>query len=232
MVSIRKNGSDTLLDHVNRYRFTTVDVVHRLFYADATVHAARKAVQRLSKGDQPLLEGVRIAPRVHVLQLRGRGKIGVTTAWTRYALLHFCCAQDRARVRLTETEFYSLMGTDKIPGVDPNNQHYFLIPGASTRLGIAFIDYRPSPAASQGVTRSTGKDLARRICQCWERLATTPLLCDMHAQGLVVASALVATESKASLIQKAVVEECEQRANIQVGALEVSVVPQLLDFFS
>ncbi|HRK35091.1 MAG TPA: hypothetical protein PLJ47_10900 [Candidatus Hydrogenedentes bacterium] len=232
MVTTRKDGSDTLLDHVIRYRFTTTQIVHNLFYPDATVHAARKAVQRLSTGDQPMLEGVRIAPRVHVLQLHGRGKIGVITAWSRYALLHFCCAQERKRIRLTETEFYALMGTDKIPGVDPNNQHYFLVPEASTRLGIAFVDFRPTPKASSGVTRATGKDLAKKVCECWQRLAATPLLCDLHAQGLTVVSALVPTESKAALIQKAVVEECQQYPNIQVGALEVCVVPQMLDFFS
>jgi hypothetical protein len=232
MVASRKHGSDSLMDHVVRYRFTTLDVVRRLFYPDATVHAARKAVQRLSNGERPMLESVRIAPRVNVLQLSDRGKIGVTTAWTRYTLLHFCCAQDRRRVRLTEAEFYGLLGTDKIPGVDPNNQHYFLVPEASARLGVALVDYRPTPHASSGVTRSSGRDLARKICNCWQRLAETPLLNEMHAQGLIVVSALVATEAKAALIHKAVVEECGQYPNLRVGALEVCVVPQMLDFFS
>ncbi len=104
-----------ILEHVARYRLTTLPVLHRLFFPERTDEAAKSVVKRLTPeflGAQPLY-GRRVFYQLTTTGARLLGEaeeaarpLGAVARPTRLAVLDYCClAHQPERRRFTRREF-------------------------------------------------------------------------------------------------------------------------------
>lgn len=219
--------TELVMDHLARHRFTTLAALHQMFLHSANFAEAKNIIRgRMRDGLLPL-ECRFIAPKIPVLQAQGRGKIGLVTAWSRWALLHYCCLQDEKRVRLLPNEFLEFLRLPAISGLDLNTQ-FFCIGAVDRTITQVIADFRPSATIQSPVKRSIGHDMARRICERWQRFQSIPALSEMHGAGLLSVTALVASESKKALVLQTLRQEMRVRPALLPGKVKVHVVPELL----
>lgn len=221
------SNADLILDHLERHRFTTLSVLHRMFFPGAKTADLKAALKaQVEEGVLPL-ERRFIGPNIPVLQRANRGKIGLVTAWSRWALLHYCCMYEHHRMRLLPAELLGFLNVQELPGIDPNTQ-FFCLETARRTITQVIVDFRPSASISSPVKRSVGHDMARRICDRWQRFQTIQSLSELHGAGLLSVTALVATESKKTLILQTLPQEIAGRPSLIPGKLNIHVVPELL----
>lgn len=210
-----------VLEHIARYRVTTVDALHAVRYALRTRAAATKATQRLVA-----------AGLLQAFELRGRKFFQLTKSsaatvgapstaadplqaqglYEHYAVLAFCCLGSVRRERLTTSEFREAFPEfANASGISPSHQHYYLDTDHGVhRLGRATVD--------------AGGDARRLLGKCREivRHATeTPHLRDVLRSGLFVLTILTPEEQKKAVLLDAMLSE-------PLGCFaRVEVVPEL-----
>lgn len=200
-----------ILLHVSRYRLTTVDVLHRLFYSDATRGAAQKAANRLVESE--LLQSYEVTgSMIYQLTRATASEFGVPlnaaaplrsqSLRENYAVLAFCCLSDNdpansnaPRERLTPMEFRNHFPEfASAPGIKPENQFYYLDShNGAPLLGRATVD--------------SGADTERIHRKCRDILThalRTAHLCELVDQNVFVISVLTAEDTKRKAIIEAV----------------------------
>lgn len=217
-------GNRHILEHVARFRISTVDAIHALFYADKTRDGAMKAANRLVTDG--LLQSFDINSR-KIYQLTEAAAsligsprtsaepLGVQSLRECFAMLCFCCLGEVKRKSLTPSEF-----RDAFPefadakGIAPWSQHYYAERrGDAARLGRATVD--------------SGADTARVLRKCREIIhdaKNTPVLREIIAQRLFVLVVLTAEESKRCVLADAI------RKDRLRSLVEVEVIPDLSIF--
>jgi hypothetical protein len=104
-----------ILAHVRRYRLTTPEVLHRLFFDDSDRNAVTKVTSRLCLHDflqsHPLYAGFtyfslgRRGAKVVGLSPTKAGPLGPQAKYREYGTLAFCCLQPTPRERMLAADF-------------------------------------------------------------------------------------------------------------------------------
>jgi hypothetical protein len=213
-----------VLEHVARFRVTTVEAVDRLFYGDRTTAGALKLLQRLVDAEL-LAAPIRLrGQNFYQLTPQGARHLGVSrraavefnsqTLRERYSVLAFCCLQRVRREYLPPAEFAALYPeiADQA-GVDSSHQYFFYTRmGGVVRLGQALIDVSADPPRVVRKCRATAF-----------RILRTPVLKEKKDELLL--AILTAEETKAEAIRR-LLAELGDRLPL---ATHVVVVPQMND---
>ena len=202
--------SDLIKRHVERYRISTVDAVHQLFYAGKSREAAKKALNRMVEAEQ--LSSVPIGKRTFY-QIHSTAPLTSQPLWERFAVLTFCVMRQPAHKRLTPHEFSGLFPEfQNAPGISPAHQHYFLPLVGTPRLGRALVD---SDAEADRV--------ARKCRETLREASNTPGLVQLLDARLFVMAVLFAEQAKADTVASLLREQ-------NLGALfQFHVIPELND---
>lgn len=125
-----------ILEHVMRYRLTTREVLHRLFFSDSEVNAVSKVTSRLVASNY-LAEweiGLTDARKYFTIGKAAASFLGVSPKKSaalgpqafaiEYAVLCYCCLREETRERLTVSELHARQPRLVVGKVD--NSHYCL----------------------------------------------------------------------------------------------------------
>jgi hypothetical protein len=189
-----------IFDHVRRYRLTTRDVLHRLFFPEVKPNAVTKVTSRLCDSgflnQYDLYEsrhyfvlGPEAARLLGVPQKRTE-ELGVQALPIEFATLLFCTgAGDRER--LTRPELQAHHPSILVPGVDAS-RYYLDRDGGKTRLATVRVDCGGSP---DHVARKCRDDLDRRL--------EHDAFADLVAKDQFMIAVITAREEKATAIHEA-----------------------------
>lgn len=157
-----------ILEHVGRYRLTTREVLHRLFFPDVKPNAVTKVTSRLC--DSGFLNRFDLyeSRDYFVPGIEAARMLGVPRKWTEslgvqalpieYATLLYCAgAGDRERLARAELEEHH--PSVLVPGVDAS-RYYLDRDGGRTRLASIRVDCGGPP---DHVARKCRLDLDRRL---------------------------------------------------------------------
>ena len=151
-----------ILEHVHRYRISTIEVLHRLFWEPSTsLNAVSQVLKRL---DGVLQTAPLVGPRRYYLltprAAREFGEeedfakpLGTTSLARHYAMLEYCCLADQRREHITAREIRDGFPRFNIRGVARNG--YFHTATEPAKLGWLDVD--------------CGGDAARRARKCFEQ---------------------------------------------------------------
>jgi hypothetical protein len=208
-----------IFEHVRRYRLTTREVLHRLFFPEVKPNAVTKVTSRLCDGGflrrfdlyesrDYFVLGPEAARILGVPQKRTE-ELGVQARPIEYATLLFCTgAGDRER--LTRDELKAHHPSILVPGVD--SSHYYLDrDGGKTRLASIRVDCGGPP---DHVARKCRDDLDRRL----EHDAFK----DLIANDQFMIAILTGREEKASAIHETL------KRHPWPNRFRLSVIPELV----
>jgi hypothetical protein len=160
---VRLTGRDeAILEHVHRYRISTIEVLHRLFWEPGTtLNAVSQVLGRL---DAHLQTAPLVGPRRYYLltpeAAREFGEeeefarpLGATSLARHYAMLELCCLSDERREHITPRELREGFPRFNLRGVARHG--YFHTHGEPPRLGWLEVD--------------CGGHAARRARKCLEQ---------------------------------------------------------------
>jgi hypothetical protein len=167
--SVRLGPRDSdIFEHILRYRLTTREVLHRLFFPEVKPNAVTKVTSRLC--DSGFLRQCGLYEKrkyfvfgAEAARLLGVGpkrteELGVQTRPIEYATLAYCTAEP-TRERLTRDELQEHHPELLVPGIDAS--HYYLDrDGSSTRLSSIRVDCGGS---ADHVIRKCREDLGKRL---------------------------------------------------------------------
>lgn len=157
-----------IFEHVMRYRMTTREALHRLFFADSELNAVTKVTSRLT--DHGFLNRYELYPgrSYYTLGPKSASFLGIPIKKTRdlgplakareFGVLSFCCLSNQLRERLTVQELAQRHPDLLLGGLD--NSHYYLDRQEEvTRLAYLRIDLGGS---IDHVLRKCREDIAAR----------------------------------------------------------------------
>jgi hypothetical protein len=210
-----------IFEHVLRYRLTTRDVLHRLYFADAEPNAVTKVTSRLCK--HALLSAHRFetfpSRSYYALGPEGARLLGVSSKRAKplgvqalpieFATLMYCAA-DSGRERLTRRELEEHHPHYLVPGVDAG-RYYLDREGETTRLAYIRVD---CGGAVDHVVRKCRGDLEER--QGHASFAS------LIERGQFLIAVVTGREEKATAIREAI------RRHQWPIRFRVEVVPELL----
>lgn len=139
----------TILEHIDRYRMTTTDVLHSLFFDGKAKDAVRSTLRRL-QGAEYISSASLAPPRRCYYHLASRGArlLGVSQSHadalgeqalpTRYAVLSFCCSGKERKV-LRTGEFAEEFPDCVYKGL-PNEPYYYDDATGVPRLSYIMVD--------------------------------------------------------------------------------------------
>ncbi len=194
-----------ILDHVARYRMTTREVVHELFFRDAEVNAATKVLTRLLVGgclSRYRLHDTHAYWTLSLRTARQRGlhaktaeALGYEASIHHYGILLFCCAGPTKRTILTRLEFQS-----RFPQLFDRHllraPYYIDEQEGQQRLGLVLID--------------GGVDLVRLVRKCHaaiHRRSSMPAFMELLRNRGFVLTVVTAYPEKKERLQKAFEED-------------------------
>jgi len=137
-----------VLQHVSTFRITTSEVVHRLFFQDQTLEAAKSALKRLR--GRGFLGSAHLTSTGHYFFLtpRGYGLLGEPTRRVgalspqplaeAYGILQFCAAK-AGRAKLTRAAFEQAFPQLVKQGL-PRQNFYLDDEDRARRLGVIYVD--------------------------------------------------------------------------------------------
>lgn len=189
-----------IFDHVRRYRLTTRDVLHRLFFPEATPNAVTKVTSRLCRSGflnrfdlyesrDYFVLGPEAARLLGAPAKRTEG-LGVQALPIEFAVLLFCAGAGH-RERLTRAELQAHHPGVLVPGVDAS-RYYLDRDGGKTRLAAIRVDCGGS---ADHVARKCRDDLDRRLEHDAFR--------DLVANDRFMIAVVTAREEKARAIHRA-----------------------------
>lgn len=182
---------ERIVRHVSRYRLTTADAIHKLFYQDKTREAAKKAANRLVSSGK--LASIRLNRQRVIYCLPEAAPLASQSTWTNYATLLFCVFTDPPKQKILPKQFE--LHFPEIycqPGVAPAHQHYFLTMTTPPILGRILTD------SDASVER-----LLRKCRETIKWIEKTDHLRDLYGLSLFRIAVLVAEESKARDVRQA-----------------------------
>jgi len=138
-----------IFDHVMRYRLTTREVLHRLFFSDSEPNAVTKVTSRLTRSK--FLNRYELYPSRSYFTLgpKSASFLGVAYKRTRdlgplakareFGVLSYCCLSEQLRERLAVREL-SERHPDLLQGGLDNSHYYLHNDGNVTRLAYIRVD--------------------------------------------------------------------------------------------
>lgn len=212
-----------IFEHVRRYRLTTREVLHRLFFPEVKPNAVTKVTSRLCEAgflkrfdlyesrDYFVLGPE--AARLLGVSAKRTEELGVQALPIAYATLLFCTgAGDRER--LTREELRTHHPSILVPGVDAS--HYYLDrDGGKTRLTALRVDCGGPP---DHVARKCREDLDRRL--------EHPAFRDLVANDQFMIAILTGREEKAGAIHEAL------KRREWPNRFRLSVIPELVSLIT
>jgi hypothetical protein len=187
-----------IFDHLMRYRMTTREVLHSLFFEDSDMNAVTKVTSRLVRHHY-LNRHTLYEPRTYfTLGPEAASLFGITRKRTRalgsqalpheFGILHYCCLAETPRERLRVSEVrpeYLAKGIDSA-------SYYYDNDGERTRLAYMRVD-QGGPSAH--VIRKCRADIA-----CRRR---HPPLGDLIQKDLFLIAVITAHKEKKAMIEHA-----------------------------
>jgi hypothetical protein len=206
-----------ILDHLRRYRMTTREVLHRLFFSDSELNAVTKVTSRLV--DHGFLNRYELysgrsyfvvgpeAIKLFGLSPKKCRAIGTQALPREYGILLYCCMANTPRERLLVSELQQ-----KVPnftGKRSDCGHYYLDhDGETVRLAHIRVDQGGPP---DHVIRKCREDLEMQL-----RIAAVRTLIE---QDRYLVAIITATEEKAAAIREAI-ERHSWNVRFRVEAVE------------
>jgi hypothetical protein len=190
-----------IFQHLLRYRLSTREILHRLFFSDSDINAVTKVTSRLEAhgylNNYELYAPRRYfvlgpnAARMFGLSLKKTREMGPQTKAHEYGVLAFCTLPNQLRERLMVREIHERYPQLLTKGID--SSHYYLDnDGEVTRLGYIRVDQGGPP---DHVVRKCRADLEAR-------LEHKPFAELIDGQRFLIA-VVTATEPKARAIHEA-----------------------------
>ena len=203
-----------ILEHVMRYRMTTREVLHPLFFEESDPNAATKVTSRLV-GHDYLARHTLYEPRTYFtlgpaavpllgISLKKTRPLGTQALPHELGILHFCCLSETPRERLLVSELrreYLARGVD-------SSSYYYDNDGERTRLAYMRVDHGGDSAH---VIRKCRGDIA-----CRKKHAP---LRELIEKGLFLISIITAHKEKKQMIEHALRQHSwEVRFRVEVVA--------------
>lgn len=199
-------GQREILAHVVRYRLTTVDTLHRLFFTGLTRDAARKAGDRLSDAgwlrpfavrNRTFYQLTRQAATQFGVPKNAADPLDAQALTERYGFLAFCCLQPIQRKGLLPAELkLSFPSLAEAPGVSTAHHRFYVdIHEGTLRLGRATLD--------------TGGEYTRLLRKCRGivlQARRIPPLRQLIDQDLFVLAILTSEPSKRAVLLDAIAQ--------------------------
>jgi hypothetical protein len=143
-----------IFEHIARYRLTTREVLHRLFFADSAPNAATKVTSRLVEGaylNRYELDSRRSyfvlgpsAARILGISVKKTKQPGALALARDFAILSYCFDQGELRERLTVREVHQQY-PNLVRGKLDSSHYYLDHDGTVTRLAYMNVDLGGSP---------------------------------------------------------------------------------------
>lgn len=190
-----------IFEHLSRYRITTREILHKLFFSDSSMNAATKVTSRLT-GHNFLKRFDLYPPKKYfVIGPEAMRLMGLTPKRCReldpqslaieYGTLAFCCAGDEVRQRLTVREIASRDERLLVRGVE-SSRYYIDHDEGTRRLGYVYVDCGGPP---DHVARKCDSAITRRLKSEGFR--------ELMTQDKFVIAIVTALENKKKLIREA-----------------------------
>ncbi|HEY4311882.1 MAG TPA: hypothetical protein VGN12_20710 [Pirellulales bacterium] len=184
-----------LLDHVMRYRVTTPQILHQLFFADCDRNAVTKVTSRLCDHDflesHPLYGSNsyftlgKAGARLFGLAARRLGALGPIALYRDFGVLMFCARTGARREKLRVSEIAKRFPQILVRGVD--SSHYYLDSENDTvRLGHIWVE---GGGTTEHIVRSVKQDII-------EPRRSVPALLDYIDKGRFVVAVVTMTAEK------------------------------------
>ncbi len=215
-----------VLDHVVRYRLTTLDSLHKAFFAKSLYQAVGKVTRRLVRNGWLIRHA--LGPRRCYFTLSPlsarmlRCPSGTPTKALRsevlldeYGLLTYCCQAEHQRKRLSREELDK--DWPQLVCDESDSSRYFLDSG-----------YRPSRCGMLWVDR--GEDFEQFLANCrkdWNARCRRAAFRRHIGQGGFRLVIVTATEERASMLQ----QQIDDHPPADGAQLSVEVLPQLLPLY-
>jgi len=213
-----------ILEHVRRFGMTTQEVAHHLFYADATLEAAKSRLRRLrEKGwlatadlsaRTPDLRAKRsyyhLTPQALERLFARPAKYGKAQGpqalFEAYGILLFCCMRSIPRYRFMRSEFEQAYPDLSRPGL-PARLYYRDIEDEQERIGYIYVH---RSAHCRRVVRKCREVVAKRFrIPAWARR--------INQEGIVIAIVTSAPQS-ARQIAEAIYREKWHQVRFRIEA--------------
>lgn len=144
-----------IFEHILKYRMTTREVLHRLFFPDSDINAATKVTSRLTSNEY-LTRHSLYDPRTYFtfgpkgaslfgLSSRKTNELGSQTVVDQLGMLNFCCLSENPRERLRVTEVRQQYPSIIAKKID-SSSYYLDHDGELTRLAYMRVDHGGPPA--------------------------------------------------------------------------------------
>lgn len=190
-----------ILDHVRRYRLSTREILHKLFFDDSEINAVSKVTSRLERAgflSSHDLDGAKKyyglgseACRLFGLSLKKTKPLGSQALPTELGMLHFCCASEVQRTRLLVGEISKSHPDWLAKGIDSSHYYYDQLPGSEQAvLGLIRVDQGGPP---DHIARKCAADIEKRL--------KVPAFTGLIERGHFVIAVVTGHDSKAELIK-------------------------------
>jgi hypothetical protein len=143
-----------IFEHVMRYRLTTREVLHRLFFPDCEINAVTKVTSRLTTHaylNRFELDSLRsyfvlgpVAAKILGISLKKTRQPGALALARDYAVLAYCCESPELRERLTVREVHERY-PDLLRGKLDSSHYYLDHDGTTARLAYMSVDLGGTP---------------------------------------------------------------------------------------
>jgi hypothetical protein len=142
---------EEILRHVRRYRLSTPDVLHRLFFDDSQINAVTKVTTRLTEleflqnhhlfGTNRYFTLGRRGARAMGLAQKNIGPLGPLALYRDFGALGFFCAENTQREKLTVSELARDPQFAPLLARKIDNSHYYWDDAEDqTRLGYLWVE--------------------------------------------------------------------------------------------
>lgn len=210
-----------ILDHVRRYRLTTPEILHRLFFADSERNAVTKVTSRLCELEFLQSHQLYASYTYFTLGRRGAkvvsissnklGPLGHQALYKEYGTLIFCCRSEAVRERLTLPEVMRQF-PQLISGRMDASHYYLDHENGVDRLGYIWVE---AAGTVEHVVTTAAKDII-------EQRRMIPAVRDLIDQGQFMVSIVTLTEDKQLQIVQAL------KKVLTPVFFRVEVVPELI----
>ncbi|MCC7334675.1 MAG: hypothetical protein IT422_06245 [Pirellulaceae bacterium] len=184
-----------ILEHIARYRLTTRDVLHRLFFSDSEPNAVTKVTSRLVKHrflnrfDLPLGRSYFVfgpnAMRIFNVAGNKSKAMGPQSLAENLGMLYFCCAQEELHERLLVREMFENFGR---------------ITGKKLKLASFYIDQTTGTPTLSQMRVDLGGPAAHVIRKCrayLETAASNQIFSELITHQRFMITLITSTKSKA-----------------------------------
>ena len=190
-----------ILNHVMRYRLTTPEVLHRLFFSDSDRNAVTKVTSRLCEHEFLQSHSLYASFTYFTLARHGAkftglasnklGPLGPQALFREYGTLAFCCLSDTPREKLRVRDVAAQFPAALARKLDCS--HYYVDhDGEHKRLGYIWVE---AGGTIDHIARTVRQDII-------EQRRSVPLLREyIDSQRFVVAVVTCSPEKKAEIAQ-------------------------------